>query len=421
MAHTFKIGRQRNLPDVVCDVGALTAPDGHLYTQDELDVNTIDNPDGSLSTIDWNKQAANKFRKNIWESIRTTGLGGSDIGILLGHSHFRNVLDLYYDKIGQIPVTGAPEPESSKEYLFDFGHAMEAFVAEQFCKRVFWDRYKESFETKLSEKYGEVVIVSGIECVRDTHMYRLKSCPCLLADFDFLCRLTLMDGRVLEGIFECKTTAPYQIAEKWTDAPPESYQDQIADYMLIGDYDFAIIACAADNNYNNYYAHLVFRDEDKDAEIVKVASDFWNKHVLAKKPPEISGDVRDAILTYEPTVNTSVIDFTKNGYANKQLQLYLEAKARKSEIQKELDAQTEKANEHLSNIAKLLRGQKGARVKAEDGTKYILSIEETEKESFTQKERSELFKAHPELKGLIQSFYKKTTSRSFKVKKDKQR
>lgn len=417
--HKFKIGRKRNLPDIVVDVAEITAPDGHLYTQDEIDVKAISNPDGSLATIDWQKQAANKFRKNVWESIRTTGLGGSDIGILLGHSHFRSILDLYYDKIGQLPVTQAPDIENSKAYLFDFGHKMEEFVAEQFEKRVFWDRYKEVFETKLSEAYGETIIISDIECVRDTNMYRCKGCPCLIADFDFLVRLTLVDGRILEGIFECKTTSPYLIAEKWTNAPPESYQDQINDYMLIGDYDFAIIACASDNNYNNFYAHLVLRDEENDKKILAVASEFWHNNVELRKAPKVEGNVIDAILNYEPTTDYSSVDFSKNGYVTKQLENYLKLKQDKSDYQHKADECGEKCDEFLSNIAQLLQGRKSARCKSLDGKMYVLEVEEKTRTSFTAKERTALIKDHPELANVIKSYTVTTSKRTMSLKKEK--
>lgn len=183
--HVFDVNRKRRIPDVICNCADLTAPDGHLYTQDEIDVKSINNPDGSMSSIDWELQRKNRFRKNVWESIRTTGIGGSDVGILLGDNHYQTVLDLYYNKINELPVVDAPEPDSAKEYLFDFGHKMEEFVAEQFEKRLFWDKYQSIFETKLSEKYGEIINITDVKCVRDTNMYRCPECPALIADFDF--------------------------------------------------------------------------------------------------------------------------------------------------------------------------------------------------------------------------------------------
>lgn len=36
--HVFDVNRKRRIPDVICNCADLTAPDGHLYTQDEIDV-----------------------------------------------------------------------------------------------------------------------------------------------------------------------------------------------------------------------------------------------------------------------------------------------------------------------------------------------------------------------------------------------
>ena len=49
--HVFDVNRKRRIPDVICNCADLTAPDGHLYTQDEIDVKSINNPDGSMSSI----------------------------------------------------------------------------------------------------------------------------------------------------------------------------------------------------------------------------------------------------------------------------------------------------------------------------------------------------------------------------------
>ncbi len=35
--HVFDVNRKRRIPDVICNCADLTAPDGHLYTQDAND------------------------------------------------------------------------------------------------------------------------------------------------------------------------------------------------------------------------------------------------------------------------------------------------------------------------------------------------------------------------------------------------
>lgn len=353
--------------------------------------------------------------------IRTTGIGGSDVGILLGDNHYQTVLDLYYNKINELPVVDAPEPDSAKEYLFDFGHKMEEFVAEQFEKRLFWDKYQSIFETKLSEKYGEIINITDVKCVRDTNMYRCPECPALIADFDFLIRFTLDSGKVLEGIFECKTSSPYQIAEKWTDGYPEGYKDQISDYMLVGDYDFAVICCAADNNYNNFYSHLEFRDEETDKRIMTAASEFWYNNVQTKTPPQtVNTDVQKTLITYiEPNGNTA--DFSRNLVAKHEITSYLANKSQEAVYRKKADEYKEKAEVNKSNIAMLLQNREHGILKSDDGVYYNIDCNVTEKASITAAQRKKLIKDRPDLKDLIDSYTVFSTSKSYKISKRKEK
>lgn len=421
MAHIFDIDRKRRIPNIVCDCADLTAPDGHLYTQDEIDVTAISNPDGSMSSIDWELQRKNKFRKNVWESIRTTGIGGSEVGVLLGDSHFQTVLDLYYNKINQLPVVDAPEISDSKAYLFDFGHKMEEFIAEQFVKRVFKSKYQTIFEIKLSEKYGTNINIVNVECVRDTHMYRCPECYPLIADFDFLVRFTLDNGKVLEGIFECKTASPYQIAEKWTEGYPESYKDQICNYMLTGDYDFAIICCAADNNFNNFYAHLEFRDEEMDKKIIEVASDFWYNNVQIRTPPPTYGtDVLSALTTYtEVKADAQTADLTHNALAKAEIKAYLDAKAQASYFDKQAKLFNQEADIHKSNIATLLQNRPKGFLMGEDGTLYNILSKKSEKATIKAESRRKLLKDRPDLKSVIDAYTSFSTNIAYSISKEK--
>lgn len=419
--HVFDIDRKRRIPDVICDCADLTAPDGHLYTQDEIDVKTLNNPDGSMSSIDWELQRKNKFRKNVWESIRTTGIGGSEVGVLLGDNHYQTVLDLYYNKINKLPVVDAPEPDSAKEYLFDFGHKMEEFIAEQFAKRMFYEKFQSIFETKFSERYGEIISITNVQCVRDTHMYRCPECPALLADFDFLVRFSLRDGRVLEGIFECKTSSPFQIAEKWTNNYPAGYKDQICDYMLVGDYDFAVICCAADNNFNNFYGYLEFRDEEMDKKIISTVSEFWYNNVQTKTPPPTDNmDVLNALTTYiEP--NGDTVDFSRNPFVKREVSSYLANKEQEAVYRKKADEYKEKANINMSNIATLLQDKEHGLLKSDDGVCYDINCSITKRASITAAQRKKLVQDRPDLKELIDSYTVFSTSKSYKISKHKEK
>lgn len=63
-----------------------------------------------------------------WLKWRTTGIGGSDAGTVLGVNPYRTKRELFYDKTGVLPVN-----EKDKDTLqLRWGKALEETVAEEF-------------------------------------------------------------------------------------------------------------------------------------------------------------------------------------------------------------------------------------------------------------------------------------------------
>ena len=63
-----------------------------------------------------------------WLKARKSGIGGSDIGAILGLSPFKTPLDVYLDKIGQ------DDPQPMNEAMY-FGTIMEGIVADEYARR----------------------------------------------------------------------------------------------------------------------------------------------------------------------------------------------------------------------------------------------------------------------------------------------
>lgn len=241
-----------------------------------------------------------KITDDEWHQYRRTGIGGSDAAICLGLSKFKTPMDLYYAKVSPQKEDVSPE----KQYLFDFGHAMEEFVAKHF-EKVFMTEYKDEFELNFSQKYQKDIRISECRVYRDTWMYRSPEHPFMIADLDFLVDFTLDNGKVLKGVFECKTTNPQIIRKTWQEQAPPYYVTQTRHYMAVTDLMFTVIACAADNNSNNYYVHIIHRDEDEENALIEKEEKFWNENVLEQKPPFYSvGDNTKLLLNQ---INTDLI------------------------------------------------------------------------------------------------------------------
>ena len=239
-----------------------------------------------------NYTSAADLANDVWLIYRRGGIGGSDASSLLGLSKWNTGLSLYYDKIGEKP----PENVSvEKQYIFDFGHAMEEFVALHY-EKVFINEFKESVELEFSLQYGQDLRITKCRVYRDTWMYKNPEHPFMRADLDFCVDLTFSDGRVATGIFECKTTSPFSIRESWEAGPPKYYECQTRHYMAVMDYPFTIIACAADNNSNNYYSHVIFRNKKKENEIVSAEERFWNQVQNRVPPYELGKNNKDLLL-----------------------------------------------------------------------------------------------------------------------------
>lgn len=234
---------------------------------------------------------------DTWLKYRRGGIGGSDSASILGISHWRTQLQLYYDKIGE-PTS--EEITDQRQYIFDFGHAMEEFVALYF-EKVFEEKFKDSFELKFSLHYGEDLRIEKCHVYRDTWMYESPEHPFMRADLDFKVDLTFSNGKTTTGIFECKTTSPFTIKDTWEKEPPEYYVCQTRHYMAVMDVPFTIIACAADNNSNNYFAHIIFRDETEEKKLINAEEEFWWA-VNNKIPPyEMGVNNKQSMLEHLPT------------------------------------------------------------------------------------------------------------------------
>lgn len=289
--------------DEINKICALIETDENIYTKaqkikQELIANTYDkntlpllkNIDNMIANGRYTSKEA--LANDVWLVYRRGGIGGSDASALLGLSKWNTALSLYYDKIGEKPKENIT---AGRQYIFDFGHAMEEFVAKHY-EKVFMREFKESVELSFSLQYGEDLRITGCRVFRDTFMYKNPEHPFMRADLDFCVALDFSNGKTATGIFECKTTSPFTIKDDWEIAPPKYYECQTRHYMAVMDYPFAIIACAADNNANNYYSHVIFRNKKAEKNLIKEEQAFWNRVQNEVPPFEMGVDNKDLLL-----------------------------------------------------------------------------------------------------------------------------
>lgn len=201
-----------------------------------------------------------------WLEIRSRGLGGSDIGTVLGLNPYKSIYQLWLEKTGQVKP-----PDISDRIAIQVGNELEDLVARLFTQE------------------------TGLKVQRDnkTHFHK---------KYDFM--LANIDRKIVgeRALLECKTTSAFN-AEQWkNDEVPASYLMQVQHYLNVLDYDKAYIACLIGNH------DFVWKEIKRDQELIdlytKQATSFWNDNVLKNIAPEIDGSMvtKEALdmREYEP-------------------------------------------------------------------------------------------------------------------------
>lgn len=197
---------------------------------------------------------------------RREGLGGSDLGAILGLSRFKTPLDIWLEK------TGRAQPRESS-LAMRFGSMAEAFVA------------------------AEYTAATGRATERYTKMLRMGEGIPLIGHVD---RLVVADGEKLashkgiirtDRLLEAKTAHPMALnsgdwGESGTDLVPPSYLVQCAAYMALTGCNTADLACLFGNQELRVYT--LCRDLELEASLIEQATDWWNRHVVADVPPDPS-------------------------------------------------------------------------------------------------------------------------------------
>ena len=184
---------------------------------------------------------------------RQSGLGGSDIGAVIGVSQYKSALDVYFDKT-------EPKLEQEHQEHFYWGHALEQPIAERFSREH-----------------------PDFEVMRNVPIAMHPQHEWMLANVDGL----FDDDQGNRGILEIKTVNAFA-SDSWgfenSDQVPLSYAAQVAFYMAVMDADFAIIAALFGGN--SYKEFRIERDLEIEAVLIREGGAFWHNHVIPRIPPE---------------------------------------------------------------------------------------------------------------------------------------
>lgn len=206
-----------------------------------------------------------------WLELRRTGIGASDMPIVLGLRP--GLLALWSEKTGR-----ATRPELDGEWI-EWGHRLEPVIIEAFSERTGWK-----------------VFQSG-------QLMRSSDHPWALAT---------LDAEVeVEGVWyplEIKTTSTLRMAD-WENGAPEDYRVQVHQQMLVTGATRAYIACLIGGQ--RLVWDLVERDEQLIRKIIACGVDFWFYVETDMPPPyasEGSLEVKRLLETLYPKDDGSIVE-----------------------------------------------------------------------------------------------------------------
>lgn len=245
-----------------------------------------------------------------WHKLRSKGIGGSDIGAILGVNKYRSLVDVYLDKIEGKKV-------EDNNAMF-WGRVLEPIIRAEFQKK-----HSEEYQTYLvpySLKYGVLrANVDGLIYNNNTQKW---------------------------GVLEIKTANQFTTKE-WSDGVvPQSYYAQVMHYLTVTGLDYAIIVVLiGGSDYREFY---IERNEDEVKAIKEVAEDFWGTYIIPQKIPAPDGS--DAYTEYQKELLAKYETFSNRVELDDDMNKLLDESEEKKQQIKELEKEVKETEQKIMNI-----------------------------------------------------------------------
>jgi putative phage-type endonuclease len=192
---------------------------------------------------------------------RRHGVGGSDIGAIMGINPYVTALDIYKAK--------KEEPhEETETAAIEWGNRLESVIAQKF-----------------QDNHPDMDIVLSPETVIRGH------------------KIANLDGAIGEdGVLEIKTANAF--SEAWDNGVPAYYQAQVQWYMGVTDTDFAYVAVLIGGN--DYREYRIDRDNAFIARAFDAADKFWSD--FENDSPPAPQNTKEAGAVYPESIKDTYID-----------------------------------------------------------------------------------------------------------------
>lgn len=305
-----------------------------------------------------------------WHFNRRLGIGGSDMGAILGLNKYKTSYDIWKDKLDIDVSRKTSEPAY-------WGTVLEDVVANEFSKR------------------------NNIKLTQYDHSFHLKDNPWCAANID---RFIWQDNKTpiyhdkvtTKHILECKTAGAFvnDWGDEDSDEIPYSYLIQCQWYLRVVNADICFVALLKGGQ--KYLQFKVVKDTNLQDILVEKATEFWFDNVISNTPPTPKS-LREVNQYFKKDNSESCLS---NNEITSSINEIKKLKESEKSIKKEIEAH--------ENIIKQYLGS-NAIIKDSCGDALA-----TWKNQKTKRFNSKEFKKDNE--PLYNKYIKETESRVFKIK-----
>lgn len=192
------------------------------------------------------------------------GIGGSEIGAVLGLNHYVSPLQVFYHKCRKAPIINPHRVETL------WGHLHEPTIAK------LWQYYEGTDDSILANYQNNKKIR---KCQKVNAMFQNSKYDWLFANVD---RIILKSAHTPRGILEIKTISGF-VTRQYLNGIPSNYVMQVIAYMLVLELEYAEIAILEDGRYLKVYPIALEDCKNIVDKLLAQTKEFWQRVEEARK------------------------------------------------------------------------------------------------------------------------------------------
>jgi putative phage-type endonuclease len=242
-----------------------------------------------------------------WVNFRTSGIGASEVGTILGLNPYKSATELFYQKIGKIPQ------KIDQNIAMFMGNRLEPFVGD------LWQYYDEDEEKMMSNydngtKTRHFDTIEGY-LVNDQYPHLFFSPDGLIKNDSKqgaykIDKQGVVTFKNTKGVLEIKTISGFA-SKQWENGVPPSYIVQLMTYMI---------------GLEKQYGEIVFFEDGRKISVIELSQNDMICEQILEKTTEFWERVQAALADMEncelyepePDGTTAYESFLNKKYADSE-------------------------------------------------------------------------------------------------------